>query len=319
MERRSERLALLQKLKPISYRETGVKRVFKKIRRKRHSASMGHKSWKDNGPETVWSGSDSEDSGQPCCSKYLVDQTHLLTQQCFEAPPLVEPRTNIMICPDPQPLVLVEKPLRRMVKILAFPAFIFLLGLFYVFLPGLYTPSGTSKWEKRRQQRHQNEILQQNLQRQIGLFRQRVFGLRNFADVLGSVHDHWEIQKHIYLQAHGSKNKSNYIPKEDFALKSAGATVVKYSKSYNAGAQLCMLGFCWDYLRSPEVILERDNAPGNCWAMDGSEGYIIIKLSRVVCPISVALDHISKTVSHNEDVSSAPQNFSIYISIKNIP
>uniref|UniRef100_A0ABM5FC36 SUN domain-containing protein 3-like n=1 Tax=Pogona vitticeps TaxID=103695 RepID=A0ABM5FC36_9SAUR len=159
---------------------------------------------------------------------------------------------------------------------------------------------------------HQNEILQQNLQRQIGLFRQRVFGLRNFADVLGSVHDHWEIQKHIYLQAHGSKNKSNYIPKEDFALKSAGATVVKYSKSYNAGAQLCMLGFCWDYLRSPEVILERDNAPGNCWAMDGSEGYIIIKLSRVVCPISVALDHISKTVSHNEDVSSAPQNFSIY-------
>ncbi|XP_070593754.1 SUN domain-containing protein 3-like [Erythrolamprus reginae] len=46
--------------------------------------------------------------------------------------------------------------------------------------------------------------------------------------------------------------------------------------------------------------------------MKGSQGYVVIKLSQPVHPTSVALDHISKTVSHTEEITSAPQNFSVY-------
>ncbi|XP_061463496.1 SUN domain-containing protein 3-like [Rhineura floridana] len=106
--------------------------------------------------------------------------------------------------------------------------------------------------------------------------------------------------------------ESNQIQKEDFALKSAGASIVKFSKSYDTGARVCMLGFCWDYSRSPDVILERDNAPGNCWAMHGSQGFVVIKLSQAICPVAVTLDHISKTISHTEEITSAPKNFSVY-------
>ncbi|KAJ7345488.1 hypothetical protein JRQ81_001438 [Phrynocephalus forsythii] len=73
MERRSERLALLKKMKPISYWESRVKRVFKKIRSKRQSAvaesKKETKSLKAKSPQTSWRGSNSRDSVEPCCSE----------------------------------------------------------------------------------------------------------------------------------------------------------------------------------------------------------------------------------------------------------
>lgn len=40
-----------------------------------------------------------------------------------------------------------------------------------------------------------------------------------------------------------------------------GAHVVKFSNSFNTRAQVCMLGFCWDYMRSPNMILEVGRVP----------------------------------------------------------
>ncbi|XP_034969983.1 SUN domain-containing protein 2-like [Zootoca vivipara] len=180
------------------------------------------------------------------------------------------------------------------------------------FLYGLCNPSDTFKQVMKVQLSRQNEALQQNLQKQISTFRQNVVGLQSLVDALGSVHGHWESQKNLFKELGGTAVESNQIEKEDFALKSAGASIVKFSTSYETGAQVCMLGLCWDYSRAPEVILERDNTPGNCWAMQGSQGYVVIKLSEAVCPVAVTLDHISKKISHTEEITSAPKNFSIY-------
>ncbi|XP_037768736.2 SUN domain-containing protein 3-like [Chelonia mydas] len=73
-----------------------------------------------------------------------------------------------------------------------------------------------------------------------------------------------------------------------------------------------MFGICWEYSRSPDVILQRDNTPGNCWALRGSRGYVVVKLSRVIHPFAVTLDHIAKEESQTEEISSAPKNFAIY-------
>ncbi|XP_053217440.1 SUN domain-containing protein 2-like [Podarcis raffonei] len=351
LERRSERLAILQRLKPISYRETGVRRVFKRIRRKRNSlaseAKWDSKTWKETCSQKSWGAksSGSEDLMQPCCSKDLPDQNPLIAQHCFETPPPMEPSANIVMCPDQKPLVLVievqqmksysspsllgagtqlrtnpvslafqhagDHP-RPVMKMLAFLTLIFLLGIFSGFMYGLCNPSDTFKQVMKVQLSRQNEALQQNLQKQISTFRQNVVGLQSLVDALGSVHGHWESQKHLFKQLGGTAVESNQIEKEDFALKSAGASIVKFSTSYETGAQVCMLGLCWDYSRAPEVILERDNTPGNCWAMQGSQGYVVIKLSEAVCPVAVTLDHISKKISHTEEITSAPKNFSVY-------
>ncbi|XP_053141308.1 SUN domain-containing protein 2-like isoform X2 [Hemicordylus capensis] len=350
MERRSERLANLQRLNPISYRETGVKRVFKRIRRKRASlaaqAKREHQTWTESylqgGCGT--SSYEPEDQMQPCCSKDLPDQRHLIIQRCFESPKLMDPNPNIMICPDQQPLVVVteiqqlkshSRPClletqtyssnntatyafqstersRPIMKTLIFLTLVFILGIFSGFLYALGTPSDAYKQVMKLQLSRQNEALQQHLQKHIYTFRQQVTGLQSLLDAFVSVHGYWENQKHRFVQVGSSAVESSRIQKEDFALKSAGASVVKCSKSFKTEAQVCMLGFCWDYSRSPEVILERDNTPGNCWAMEGSQGYVVIKLSQEICPVAVTLDHITKIVSHTEEISSAPKNFSVH-------
>ncbi|XP_039203889.1 SUN domain-containing protein 2-like [Crotalus tigris] len=317
MQRRSERLAILQKLRPISYRETGVKRVFKKIRRKRRSFVLHEepekKTWQEAWSQGSWDTKScrSEDPSQPCCSKDLLDQSSFIIQHCFEAPRLVEPIANITVYQVQQSLIL-EKHWRLFVKVLTCILLIFILGIFGGFISALCTSSDVFKQFMKMQLSRQNEALQQHLQKQIGSFRQKVAGLQTLVDALENIHGHWKTQKHIFEQGGSTQNESSHFGKKDYALSSEGAHVVKFSNSFNTRAQVCMLGFCWDYMRSPNMILERDNTPGNCWAMKGSQGYVVIKLSQAVRLTSVALDHISKTVSHTEEITSAPQNFSVY-------
>lgn len=40
----------------------------------------------------------------------------------------------------------------------------------------------------------------------------------------------------------------------------------------------------------------------------------MVKLSRVIHPFAVTLDHIAKEESQTEEISSAPKNFAIYVS-----
>ncbi|KAL8183816.1 UNVERIFIED_CONTAM: hypothetical protein K2H54_053409 [Gekko kuhli] len=91
-----------------------------------------------------------------------------------------------------------------------------------------------------------------------------------------------------------------------------GASVVRSSKPFYSGAKLCGLGLCWNYSRSPDIILELPLLPGNCWAMDGAQGYVIIRLSETISPTAVTLDHVPKTASPSGTIASAPRHFAIY-------
>ncbi|KAK2512651.1 hypothetical protein Q9966_016329 [Columba livia] len=67
-----------------------------------------------------------------------------------------------------------------------------------------------------------------------------------------------------------------------------------------------------DYMRSPELILEPDNHPGNCWPFPGSQGHVFIKLSMLVIPRTVTMAHVSGTAFHGESISGAPKDFAVY-------
>lgn len=67
-----------------------------------------------------------------------------------------------------------------------------------------------------------------------------------------------------------------------------------------------MLVFC---LPQPDIY------PGNCWAFKGSQGYLVVRLSMEIHPTSFTLEHIPKTLSPTGNITSAPKDFSVYVSV----
>lgn len=58
-----------------------------------------------------------------------------------------------------------------------------------------------------------------------------------------------------------------------------------------------------------------DIYPGNCWAFKGSQGYLVVRLSMEIHPTSFTLEHIPKTLSPTGNITSAPKDFSVYVSV----
>ncbi|PKK19810.1 SUN domain-containing protein 3-like, partial [Columba livia] len=106
------------------------------------------------------------------------------------------------------------------------------------------------------------------------------------------------------------------VPMPDYALKSAGAAVVVYrtSPSLQTGKAKFFLYSLprMDYMRTPELILQPENHPGNCWPFPGSQGHVFIKLSMPVIPRAVTMDHVSGTAFRGESISGAPKDFAVY-------
>ncbi|XP_065502045.1 SUN domain-containing protein 3-like [Caloenas nicobarica] len=106
------------------------------------------------------------------------------------------------------------------------------------------------------------------------------------------------------------------VPMPDYALKSAGAAVIHSRTSpslRNAKTKVFLYSLpVADYMRSPELILEPQNQPGNCRPFPGSQGHVFIKLSVPVIPRAVTMDHVSGTAFHGESSSGAPKDFAVY-------
>ncbi|XP_010135399.1 PREDICTED: SUN domain-containing protein 2, partial [Buceros rhinoceros silvestris] len=102
----------------------------------------------------------------------------------------------------------------------------------------------------------------------------------------------------------------------DYALESAGASVIntRCSETYEMRtALLSMFGIpLWYQSQSPRVILQPDVNPGNCWAFRGSQGFAIIRLSDIIRPTAVTLEHIPKALSPQGTIPSAPKDFAVY-------
>ncbi|KAK2511245.1 hypothetical protein Q9233_017118 [Columba guinea] len=106
------------------------------------------------------------------------------------------------------------------------------------------------------------------------------------------------------------------VPMPDYALKSAGAAVIRSRTSpplRTGKAKVFLYSLTvMDYMRSPELILEPDNHPGNCWPFPGSQGHIFIKLSVPVVPRAITMAHVLGTAFHGESISGAPKDFAVY-------
>ncbi|XP_012590608.1 PREDICTED: SUN domain-containing protein 3 [Condylura cristata] len=112
------------------------------------------------------------------------------------------------------------------------------------------------------------------------------------------------------------KFREDQVQMADYALKSAGASIIEAetSESYkNNQAKLFWHGIGFlNYEMPPDIILQPDVHPGKCWAFPGSQGHVLIKLAKKIIPTAVTMEHISEKVSPSGNISSAPKEFSVY-------
>ncbi|XP_066468704.1 SUN domain-containing protein 3-like [Tiliqua scincoides] len=108
----------------------------------------------------------------------------------------------------------------------------------------------------------------------------------------------------------------DHVQMADWAQKTIGATIDKdrTSKTYDPeNAASCWFG--WFFLssaRPPDTILQPDVYPGNCWAFEGSEGQVVVKLPEKIHTTAVTIQHISKVVSPSGEITSALKDFMVY-------
>ncbi|XP_006860830.1 PREDICTED: SUN domain-containing protein 5 [Chrysochloris asiatica] len=110
--------------------------------------------------------------------------------------------------------------------------------------------------------------------------------------------------------------QGDYIEKPDFALKSIGASIDfdHTSATYNHNKARFYWNWIrlWNYAQPPDVILEPNVTPGNCWAFAGDHGQVTIRLAQKVYLSILTLQHIPKTISLSGSLDTAPKDFVIY-------
>ncbi|XP_051840436.1 SUN domain-containing protein 3 [Antechinus flavipes] len=186
-----------------------------------------------------------------------------------------------------------------------------------------------SKMELLKKERHylennSQEIL--SLIKQINILKAIIKDIKNELDnsILNANADAFGEQDDSYISDE-EMTLVNYILKKlredqvqmaDYALKSAGASIVEAgtSESYkNNKAKLYWHGIGFlSYEMPPDVILQPDVHPGKCWAFPGSKGHTTIKLVRKIIPTAVTMEHISEKISPSGNTHSAPKDFSVY-------
>ncbi|KFZ48036.1 SUN domain-containing protein 3, partial [Antrostomus carolinensis] len=111
----------------------------------------------------------------------------------------------------------------------------------------------------------------------------------------------------------------NHHQLPDWALGATGATIDENRTSKSYGGQGRETWWFWLLLFSsadpPETILQPRIAPGDCWAFQGSQGHVVIRLPEPIWPTAFTVWHISEAVSPSGEVSSAPKVFAVFVSL----
>lgn len=125
-----------------------------------------------------------------------------------------------------------------------------------------------------------------------------------------------EEQVHLIVGQALKRYSEDRVGMVDYALESAGASVIntRCSETYEMRtALLSLFGIpLWYHSQSPRAILQPDVNPGNCWAFRGSEGFAVIRLSGIIRPTAVTMEHIPKALSPQGTIPSAPKDFAVY-------
>ncbi|GAA6007690.1 hypothetical protein JCM11491_003926 [Sporobolomyces phaffii] len=111
------------------------------------------------------------------------------------------------------------------------------------------------------------------------------------------------------------------LARPDYALFTSGGRVIRsltsptyepHPLSRSRAALAWITGASGPRGRPAVTALHPDTAPGSCWPFEGQRGQIGIQLSRRVVPSDVTIEHISRDVALDGDVSSAPKDFEVW-------
>ncbi|XP_048360441.1 SUN domain-containing protein 3-like isoform X2 [Sphaerodactylus townsendi] len=109
------------------------------------------------------------------------------------------------------------------------------------------------------------------------------------------------------------KKYEDPVQMADWAQKTLGATIDKQRTSGNydiKNKDVCwFMPWIFCSAKPPDIVLEPDVNPGNCWAFQGSEGQVVIKLPQKIQLLAVTVEHIPKAISPSGNVSSAMKDF----------
>ncbi|KAL0269413.1 UNVERIFIED_CONTAM: hypothetical protein PYX00_007156 [Menopon gallinae] len=102
--------------------------------------------------------------------------------------------------------------------------------------------------------------------------------------------------------------------KPDFASSSAGGMILSASRTWTEGYSYVY--FLFIPLRStapaPSIILEATRQPGDCWPMEGCQGYVVIQLAARTNVVGFTVEHIDAAMSLSGGTPEAPNKFSVY-------
>ncbi|XP_023315758.1 tetratricopeptide repeat protein 39C-like [Trichogramma pretiosum] len=102
----------------------------------------------------------------------------------------------------------------------------------------------------------------------------------------------------------------------DYALETSGGAIISIRKTetYTGGAvawKLLGMPICKQD-NNPRSIIQKGVLPGECWAIRGNTGEVVIQLMGSVRVSGFSLEHISPAISPTGENSSAPKEFSIW-------
>ncbi|KAJ0977554.1 hypothetical protein J5N97_013028 [Dioscorea zingiberensis] len=110
------------------------------------------------------------------------------------------------------------------------------------------------------------------------------------------------------------KHAADGLGRVDYALASGGARVVRHSEPSVFGKSTSWLGVTKGrngvHDNAKKMLEPSFGEPGQCFALQGSNGFVEVRLREVIVPEAVTLEHVSKSVAY--DRSSAPKTCRVY-------
>ncbi|XP_040977047.1 sperm-associated antigen 4 protein-like [Aquila chrysaetos chrysaetos] len=104
------------------------------------------------------------------------------------------------------------------------------------------------------------------------------------------------------------------VPVSAWALKSTGVTI-DLQRSPRSYAWPCrVFRFLCD-LNRPNTFVQLDVSPGYCWPFQTSRSQLVIRLPARVQPTAITVQHPLKKSSALGDISSAPRDFTVSVSL----
>ncbi|XP_012538930.1 uncharacterized protein LOC105838147 isoform X2 [Monomorium pharaonis] len=103
----------------------------------------------------------------------------------------------------------------------------------------------------------------------------------------------------------------------DYALETAGGQIIstRCTQRYDIKSRAYSLfGFPLYYeSNDPRTVIQGNPIqPGVCWAFQDFPGYLLIQLRNVIYVTGFTLEHVSRLILPNENMSSAPRKFNVW-------